>query len=502
MLLNNIQTLKDIEFKNKRVFLRVDFNCPLKDGEVSDDTRIKAALPTLNYLLQEGAKVVLGSHLGRPKNRKDIQFSLAPVAETLQKLTDLDVIFVDDPLSDAPSALVKTLNESKVLLLENLRFSTDEKEKTGKLASKIGSYTDIYINDAFGVCHRSDSSVVAFPEVVKERAAGFLIEKEIQALSQVKEEPKRPFGLILGGAKVSDKLPMIDTLMEKTDVFVIGGAMAFTFLKAKSVPVGSSLVEDDLVHACKSIIKRLEQRGKKLFLPEDFYVADSIEDTKATLSGFVPESKMGLDVGPRTIDTYLKALGECETVLWNGPMGVFENPAFESGTKSLCEGLSKMSSKRIVGGGDSAAAAVKFKGEFDHVSTGGGASLAFLEGRNLPGLEALRIKRKELLEKTRYTLETLSDEELEQSEAEGRPFDKNSPYNLKSDVKKPYDSKKSFGSNQTFNAKETGYGQKRDESNFGSSTESTQPKPPQTTQTIINKTTIRRSAVKKPPEES
>lgn len=412
MLLGNIPTLADLDFKDKRVFLRVDFNCPIKDKKVSDDTRIKAALPTLRHLLEAGAKVVIGSHLGRPKGKRDLNYSLAPVAERLQELTELEVIFVDDPLSDAPNALVKQLKENQVILLENLRFSPDEKEKTGKLSAKVGTYTDIYINDAFGVCHRSDSSVVVFPEMVSKRGAGYLIEKEILALTEVRDDPTPPFGLILGGAKVSDKLPMIDKLMEKTDVFVIGGAMAFTFLKAKDIPVGSSLVENELVRNCKTIIRRLEQRGKKLLLPTDFYIGNSPEDSSSTLSQTIPEGKMGLDIGPHSVKAFLKELGQCQTVLWNGPMGVFENEAFEYGTRELCNGLSEMSSKRVVGGGDSAAAAGKFGGSFDHISTGGGASLTFLEGKNLPGLEALRTKRKEMLEATRETLQTFSDEEL------------------------------------------------------------------------------------------
>ena len=418
MLLGNIPTLGDLDFKNKRVFLRVDFNCPMKDNKVLDDTRIKSTLPTLRYLLESGAKVTMGSHLGRPGGKRDLNCSLSQVAEHLQELTELEVIFIDDPLSDAPNVLNRQLKENQVLLLENLRFSPDEKEKTGKLATKVGSYTDIYINDAFGVCHRRDSSIVAFPEVVSKRGAGYLIEKEILALTEVRDDPKAPFGLILGGAKVSDKLPMIDRLMEKTDVFVIGGAMAFTFLKSKGVPVGHSLVEEDLVGTCKRIIRRLEQRGKKLLLPTDFYVGDSASDKTSLLSQTVPENKMGLDIGPLSVKAFLRELQNCETILWNGPMGVFENQAFEYGTRELCNGLSSMTSKRIVGGGDSAAAAIKFEGRFDHISTGGGASLTFLEGKALPGLEVLRIKRKEMLEETRYTLQTFSDEELEEHKSE------------------------------------------------------------------------------------
>ena len=416
MLLGNIPTLSDLDFKGKRVFLRVDFNCPIKHNKVFDDTRIKAALPTLNHLLESGAKVIIGSHLGRPKGKRDLNYTLVPVAERLQELTDLEVIFADDPLSDVPNVLAKQLKKNQVILLENLRFSPDEKEKTGKLAAKINSYSDIYVNDAFGVCHRSDSSIVAFPEVVFKRGAGYLIEKEILTLSEVRDKPKAPFGLILGGAKVSDKLPMIDKLMEKTDVFVIGGAMAFTFLKAKGVSVGNSLVEEDLVRNCKTFIRRLEQREKKLLLPIDFYEGSSPLDKTSTLCQVISETKMGLDVGPLSVKAFVEELKNCQTILWNGPMGVFENPAFEYGTRELCKELSTMSSKRIVGGGDSAAAAIKFEGDFDHISTGGGASLTFLQGKVLPGLEVLRTRRKEMLEETRYTLQTFSDEELKKDQ--------------------------------------------------------------------------------------
>jgi len=407
MKLNPIPKLKDFDYKDKRVFLRVDFNCPIKNGKVTDENRIREALPTLNYLLENGAKVTIGSHLGRPEGKKKLEFSLSPVADKLQELTDLEVIFIDDPLSDAPKALNKQLKKHQVLLLENLRFSPDEKAKTGKLSKHIASYTDIFVNDAFGVCHREDASVVSFPKYVSKRAMGLLIEKELAALTEVRDNPERPLGVIMGGAKVSDKIPMIQKLIDKTDVFVIGGAMAFTFLKSQGVPVGASLVQEDLVGYCKNLIQRIEARGKKIILPTDFFIGDSIESETSRLSQTIPADKMALDVGPLTIKTFLKELSTCKTILWNGPMGVFENKAFERGTKELCLGLSELKCKKVVGGGDSAAAAIKFGGDFDHISTGGGASLQFLEDKPLPGLEALRSDRKEILEEGREVLETI-----------------------------------------------------------------------------------------------
>lgn len=420
MKLNPIPKLTDFEYKDKRVFLRVDFNCPIKNGKVSNDNRIREALPTINYLLEHGAKVTIASHLGRPEGKKNLKYSLAPVADRLQELTELEVVFIDDPLSDAPKALNKQLKKNQVLLLENLRFSPDEKAKTGKLSKQMASYTDIYINDAFGVCHREDASVVSFPRYVTKRAMGLLIEKELKALAQVRDNPERPFGVILGGAKVSDKIPMIEKLMDKTDVFVIGGAMAYTFLKSQGVPVGESLVQEDLIGFCKNLIQRIEARDKKIILPTDFFIGDSFDSQTSTLSQTIPDGKMSLDIGPHSVKAFLKELSTCKTILWNGPMGVFENKAFERGTKELCLGLSELKSKKVVGGGDSASAAIKYGGVFDHISTGGGASLQFLEDKPLPGLEALRSDRKEVLEEGREVLETMDPELLKEKSVEGR----------------------------------------------------------------------------------
>lgn len=420
MKLNPIPKLKDFEYKDKRVFLRVDFNCPIKNGKVTNDNRIKESLPTIMHLLENGAKLTIGSHLGRPEGKKNLKYSLAPIAEKLQELTDLEVIFIDDPLSDAPKALNKQLKKNQVLLLENLRFSPDEKAKTGKLSKHAASYTDIYVNDAFGVCHREDASVVSFPRYVAKRAMGFLIEKELTALKEVRDNPTRPFGVIMGGAKVSDKIPMIEKLMDKTDVFVIGGAMAYTFLKSQGVPVGKSLVQEDLVGFCKNLIQRLEARDKKIILPTDFFIADSFDSETSQLVQSIPDGKMSLDIGPHSVKAFLKELSFCKTILWNGPMGVFENKAFERGTKDLCLGLSELKSKKVVGGGDSASAAIKYGGVFDHISTGGGASLKFLEDKPLPGLEALRSDRKEILEDGREVLETIDPEILKENPVRGR----------------------------------------------------------------------------------
>jgi len=405
MLKNGVFTLEDLELKDKRVFLRVDFNCPLKDGVVSDSSRIKAALPTIEHILEQGGRLVIGSHLGRPEGKRDDKFSMKPVAEKLGELTGHEIFLMDDPMTDVPKAIGKQLKPNQIILLENLRFSPDEKQKSGKLANHIASYTDVYINDAFGVCHRKDSSVFDLPKLISDRGAGRLIEKEIESLSMVRDSPEKPFGIIMGGAKVSDKIPMIEKFIDQTDVFVIGGAMAFTFLKAKGEPVGKSLVEDDLLKTCKDLITRIEGRGKKILLPIDFYEASAIDAASAHLTQNIDNEKAAFDIGPRSVTLFLDELQKCKTVLWNGPMGVFENETFEHGTKLLCEGLSALDTKVVVGGGDSAAAAVKFKGEFDHVSTGGGAALSFLEGEELPGVAALRLSRTEILARDRYVLD-------------------------------------------------------------------------------------------------
>lgn len=432
MAVDGIATLEELNLKDKRVFLRVDFNCPLKDGAVADDTRIRAAIPTIEYILEAGGKLIIGSHLGRPNGEFQEEFSLRPVAERLGDLTGHEILLMDDPMSDAPKAISKQLKKDQIIMLENLRFSPDEKAKTGKLAARIAAYTDVYINDAFGVCHRQDTSVFDLPKIIPNRGAGLLIEKEVGFLSQVRDQPKRPFGIIMGGAKVSDKIPMIDKFIDQTDVFVIGGAMAFTFLKAKGVHVGKSLVEEDLVKYCKDLINRLEGRGKKLLLPVDFVEASSIDSEAGSLTTAIGEGMSGFDIGSKSVALFSKELATCKTILWNGPMGVFENPAFEKGTKELCAALSNMDSLRVVGGGDTAAAAVKFEGSFDHISTGGGASLAFLQGDELPGMSALRLARKEILDRSREYLDPdpMYDPEYvkEQEELEAKKAAKEAKY--------------------------------------------------------------------------
>ncbi len=411
--LGGISLLDDISFKDKRVFLRVDFNCPLKDGVVTDDTRIKAALPTIKFLMEKGAKLLIGSHLGRPEGKKDMDFSMSPVSERLGELTGYNILQMDDPMSDAPKALLKQLKKDELIVLENLRFAKDEKERSGKLANHWASFIDVYINDAFGVCHRKDTSVYDLPLLIKNRGAGRLIEKEIKALGEVRNNPKRPFAVIMGGAKVSDKVPMIKEFMEQTDIFVIGGAMAFTFLKAKGFPVGNSLVENDLVSFCKDLMRSLDVRDKKLLLPVDFIEAKSINSETGKLVQKISDEMSGFDIGPKSAKLFVEELKSARSVLWNGPMGVFENEAFSEGTKTLCKGLAGSSAEVIVGGGDTAAAANLFGGEFSHISTGGGASLAFLEGQELPGLKALRPLRKEVLEDTRETLDPVDPAEFE-----------------------------------------------------------------------------------------
>ncbi len=409
MLANGISSLKDLYLNEKRVFLRVDFNCPLKDGVVFDDTRIKAVLPTIEYILKANGRLVIGSHLGRPGGQFNRKYSLRPIAQRLGDLTGYDVLLMDSVMSDAPKIILKQLKKNQIILLENLRFVKDEKERTGKLSQHIASYTDVYINDAFGLCHRKDTSVFDLPKLISNRGVGKLIEKEISALSIVRDNPKKPFGVIMGGGKVSDKIPIITKLIDKTDVFVIGGAMAFTFLKAKGISVGKSLVEENLIKYCKDLMVRLKGRGKKIFLPVDFIEAAFIESKKGNLTQTISDEMTGFDIGLKSVDLFSKELLKCKTILWNGPMGVFENPTFEGGTKGLCKNLSNMTSLKIVGGGDTGAAVIKFKGSFDHISTGGGASLSFLQGEELPGILALKLDRKEILARTVETLDLAHD---------------------------------------------------------------------------------------------
>ncbi len=397
--LKGIKTIRDFELAGKVVFLRLDLNVPMENGKITDENRITASLPTIKHCLEQGAKLVIASHLGRPKSKEDKQYSLEPVGKRLQDLLGIEVILCEEPDSDAPKHLLKTLKNDQVILLENVRFEEGETEDSIEFAQKIANYVDIYINDAFGASHRAHATIHALPSVMKDKGIGFLIEKEITMLDSLLQNPKRPYIAVMGGAKVSDKIAVIERLMDVVDGFIIGGAMAYTFLKAQGTPVGKSLVESDKVRYAKEMIARIEARDKTILLPVDHVVAKSFNDTasaKVTMDVVIGEDEMGLDIGPKTIKNYAAALKEAGTIFWNGPMGVFENPAFAKGTFGVAQAISDSEAVKIVGGGDSAAAAEAsgFAGKMTHISTGGGASLEYLQGDKLPGLEILRSKVK------------------------------------------------------------------------------------------------------------
>ncbi|MBN2801357.1 MAG: phosphoglycerate kinase [Deltaproteobacteria bacterium] len=390
-----LPTLETLSFRDKRVLVRVDFNTPLKDGAVSDDTRIRRAIPTIQALRDQGAKVVLCSHLGRPKGKPDPALSLLPVAARLAELLDSEVVFAHEVISDEVVQLAKELPPRGVMLLENLRFDPREKAGDDEFAKALAAVGEVYVSDAFGTMHRAHASVTGVARHLPS-AAGLLVQAEIEALSRLVEEPARPFAAILGGAKVSDKIDMIDALSKRVDRLFIGGAMAYTFLSARGVPVGSSRVESDKVELAASLLRKCENRGVKVYLPVDHVVAATFaEDATSTRVTEIPEGQMGLDIGPATLAQWSELLAPCETVFWNGPMGVFEWDAFAAGTKGVAEILADLQGFTVVGGGDSAAAIAHFGMEdrVNHVSTGGGASMAYVEQGDLPGLKALRESR-------------------------------------------------------------------------------------------------------------
>lgn len=396
--LQGIKTYRDIEVKGKSVFLRLDLNVPIKNGEIQDETRIQGALPTIKELLQREAKLVLASHLGRPKGEGfEEKYSMEPVAHRLSELLDKEVILIEEPNSEAPGSLLKTLRPNQLLLLENLRFDKGETKNSPALAQTWASYTDVYINDAFGACHRAHASISALAETVPERGIGELIEKEVAVLEKLLSASDKPYVAILGGAKVSDKIGVIEHLLDRVDALVIGGGMAYTFLASQGVAIGKSLVEEDKIRVAGDLIKRMEARNKAMILPQDHVIATSIDatDGQTTPGPSIPEAFLGVDIGPRTRTEIGRLLEDAKVVFWNGPMGVFENPAFAAGTFSVAENLAKSSAYSVVGGGDSAAAAEKsgFADKMSHISTGGGASLEYLQGDPLPGLEVLRAKR-------------------------------------------------------------------------------------------------------------
>lgn len=386
----NKKTVKDIDVKGKRVLVRVDFNVPLKDGKVNDDTRITAALPTINYLLENGAALILCSHLGRPKDAPDPSFSLEPVAAYLQKLIKNKVIFSKECVGPNAEQAAAALQPGEILVLENTRFYTGETKNDDDMARQLASLADVYVNDAFGSAHRAHASTVGVTKYLPS-VAGFLLEKEIKFLDQAIEDPKRPFVAILGGAKISDKIGVIKNLLSKADTVLIGGGMANTFFKAQGYPVGDSLVEDEVLDTARELAG---EGGSKLRLPVDVVIADRFENEAATQTidtGPVPDGWRILDIGQHTVENYRKVISNAGTVVWNGPMGVFEMQNFAKGTFEVAKAVAESDAISIIGGGDSAAA-IQQSGLADkitHISTGGGASLEMLEGIQLPGLAAL-----------------------------------------------------------------------------------------------------------------
>ncbi|MDO5125086.1 MAG: phosphoglycerate kinase [Ruminococcus sp.] len=402
----NKVTVEDINVKGKKVLVRVDFNVPLKDGKITNDNRITAALPTINKLVADGGKVVLCSHLGKPKNGPEDKFSLAPAAERLAELVEAKVTFAKDDtvVGENAKKAVAEMNDGDIVVLENTRFRGAEETKNGEdFAKELAELVDgeVFVMDAFGSAHRAHASTAGVTKFVKETAVGYLMQKEINFLGNAVEDPVRPFVAILGGAKVADKLNVINNLIEKCDTLIIGGGMAYTFLKAQGKEVGTSLVDDTKIDYCKEMIEKAEKAGKKLLLPVDTTITASFPDpidaeiaVEVVSSDAIPADKMGLDIGTKTAELYADAVKSAKTVVWNGPMGVFENPVLAKGTMAVAKSLAETDATTIIGGGDSAAAVIQlgFADKMSHISTGGGASLEYLEGKVLPGIDVIADK--------------------------------------------------------------------------------------------------------------
>ena len=389
-----ILPVDQVELEGRRTLVRVDFNCPLEDGKVADDTRIRAALPTLRHALNARARVIVMSHLGRPAGEPDPRFSLEPVGLRLAELLDTEVILADDCVGDGARKVVSDLYGGRIAMLENLRFNPGEKGKDERFAAELASFGDVYVNDAFGVSHRGDASVAMVPRLIEQRCAGFNTIRELEALGRLLGEVKRPYVAILGGAKISDKIKVIQHQLEHIDVLVVGGAMANTFLAAHGHAMGASLVEEgSFVHA-RAIVQEARRRSVKIVLPVDLVVAagpDDVPGQVVAADDGVPGDGMALDVGPGSVEAFSAEIERAGTIFWNGPMGLFERPPYDAGTKAVAEAVGRSLSFSVVGGGDSVAAIRqgKLESRFDHISTGGGASLALVGGQVMPGLAVL-----------------------------------------------------------------------------------------------------------------
>ena len=395
----NKKSVDDIQVKGKRVLVRCDFNVPLKDGKITDENRLVQALPTLKKLIADGGRLIRCSHLGKPKGEPKPELSLAPVAARLSELLGQPVVFAADSEVVGPNAraAVEAMKDGDVILLENTRYRKEETKNEEAFSRELASLADVFVDDAFGTAHRAHCSNVGVTAFVKENAVGYLMQKEIDFLGNAVENPERPFVAILGGAKVADKLNVISNLLEKCDTLIIGGGMAYTFLKARGYEVGTSLVDDEKVDYCREMIEKAEKLGKKMLLPLDTTIAKAFPDpidakieVTVVPSDAIPADQMGLDIGTKTAELYASAVASAKTVVWNGPMGVFENPILAKGTIAVAKALAETNATTIIGGGDSAAAVnqLGFGDKMTHISTGGGASLEFLEGKELPGVAA------------------------------------------------------------------------------------------------------------------
>jgi phosphoglycerate kinase len=393
-MLEGIRSVEGLDVDGRRVFVRVDFNVPLEDGKVTDDTRIRAALPTIKLVMERGGRPVIASHLGRPKGKPNPAYSLEPAGARLAELLGAEVLLTDDCIGDGPRKVVSDLRDGQVALLENLRFHDEEEANDENFAKELARLAEVYVNDAFGAAHRAHASVSALPKLMRERGAGLLMQGELEALGKLRDHPPKPYVAVLGGAKVSDKIAVLEALLARVDCLVIGGAMANTFLAAQGHAMGKSLVEEDKLALARTILARAQERGVAILLPSDLVVGAGTDarSGRVVKLGEIGADDMALDIGPDSVARFSESCAAAQAVFWNGPMGLFENDAFAAGTMGVAQALAKAPGFTVVGGGDSVAAVqqAKLADEFDHVSTGGGASLELLEGRKLPGVEALR----------------------------------------------------------------------------------------------------------------